>query len=786
MFIIPLFFIFILLYFHPVLSANYIFIERDLSLFFIPPKYLWVTLVKSFQLPLWNPYNYSGIPLLATLQPGVFYPPHILYLILPFNIVWNWLIILHFVFAGFTTYLFLRHLKASSIASFVGGVVFMLSGYLLSVHNLLPHLLAVPWFPLVIMYFLKYLESKRSKYIVFTGIFVTMEFLAGAPEIVMMTFFVLGFILLTAGVFFTEKVSVSLRLKGLVFTGLIFLLLSAVQLLPFYELKAWSIRHFGLSYQEATAWSFDWRDFLQFFLPDVFAYHQNTVKYWSNQSWLKTVYLGIVPFILSIFYFISKDRRRWLFLLLIVISFIFALGGHTPIYRLLYHIPPFNSVRYPVKFLFLFFFVIAVTSGIGIDRLREGIEKKDRTTKMIIHIVFYSGFIFAALWGYINLFEADVFRFFDAKGFKPDAYNDIYFNLHNIKRFLLFSFVFCVILLVYLRARQKRFIMVVIAFLLTADLFLANYGFYHAASWDWYISRDRFTENLLKSEETERYFVTKKTAKEFEHFLSGRSIMSSPYASLFGLYTLGGSEVMRVTHNDTFLQMLYGMSSIEDAKRLFDISGVRYVTTSYEVADKEFKLLQSLKSGEKIAYLYEYTSYPGRFLLFNKINYAKDDKTMIEGLLDAKINLRRELIVLSKEGDIKGEAKERETEVTRGEEEIWGKVNLISYRPNKVILDYVADNDGFLYVSDTYYPGWKAYVDGKETKIYRANLAFRAIEVPKGKHTVVFKYVPMSFYIGLVLTIIGILLCIWLWRRDGKSKGSRSQGFKDSSEFPKS
>jgi len=441
----------------------------------------------------------------------------------------------------------------------------------------------------------------------------------------------------------------------------------------------------------------------------------------------------------------------------------FALGGHTPIYRLLYHIPPFNSVRYPVKFLFLFFFVIAVTSGIGIDRLREGIEKKDMTTKMIIHIVFYSGFIFAALWGYINLFEADVFRFFDAKGFKPDAYNDIYFNLHNIKRFLLFSFVFCVILLVYLRARQKRFIMVVIAFLLTADLFLANYGFYHAASWDWYISRDRFTENLLKSEETERYFVTKKTAKEFEHFIPGRSIMGSPYASLFGLYTIGGSEVMRVTHHDTFLQMLYGVSSIEDAKRFFDVSGVRYVTTSYEVADKEFKLLQSLKSGEKIAYLYEYTSYLGRFLLFTRATFVKDDKTVIEKLQSNTFDARKELLLLgvtSSNVNCLNVAKNKD---------LHGKVKLLSYKANRFDLEYEADSNAFLYVSDTYYPGWRAYVDGKETKIYRANLAFRAIEVPKGKHTVVFKYVPLSFYLGLCLTIIGILLCIFLVIRDRKT-----------------
>ncbi|HQK46935.1 MAG TPA: hypothetical protein PLP52_08300, partial [Syntrophorhabdaceae bacterium] len=63
------FFVLALIFFDKAIAARLIFIERDLAGFFIPPKYLWVSLVKSFQLPLWNPYNYSGIPLLATLQP---------------------------------------------------------------------------------------------------------------------------------------------------------------------------------------------------------------------------------------------------------------------------------------------------------------------------------------------------------------------------------------------------------------------------------------------------------------------------------------------------------------------------------------------------------------------------------------------------------------------------------------------------------------------------------------------------------------------------------------------
>ena len=763
---IPILLLLILLYFHPVLSASYVFVERDLSAFFIPPRYLWVNLVKSFEVPFWNPHNSSGIPLLATLQPGIFYPPHIFYLFLQFNIVWNWLIILHFVFAGATVYVFLRYLKASALASFVGGVIFMLSGYLLSVHSLLPHLLAVPWFPLVVMYFLKYFENKKFRYIVLTGIFVTIEFLTGAPEIVIMTFLVLGIISLFPGVFLTEKASVSLRFKGLILAGLIFFLLSAVQLLPFYELKRWSIRHSGLSYKEATLWSFAWKDFIQFILPDAFGYFKTLEKYWTNQSWLKTVYLGIIPFILSVFFFLSKDRKRWLFLVFVVLSFIFAMGKYTPIYSLLYHIPPFNSIRYPVKFLFLFFFAISITAGLGFDRLKEGVEQKDRKTKIVIYSAFYSGFLFAIFWGYLSLFDADVYRFLDIRGFKPETYNDIQFNLHNLKRFLLFSFTFCVILLISLRIKFKMAIKYILVVVLTMDLFLANYGFYLSVPWSWYIEKKVFAEELLKNQENERYLVSNKTIQEFLAFPVEISVTLPHYAPLFGLYSTGGIEVMKVNRHEIFLTIMNSTPSISEAKRFFDMSGVRHVITSYKVEDKDFKLIKSLDVRNKTAYLYEYTLYPGRFLLFAGATFVKDDKTVIERLQSDAFDARKELILIGQKESSQGGG-------------LMGQAKLLSYKANKVVLEYESDSDAFLYVSDTYYPGWHAYVDGKETKIYRANLAFRAIKVPKGKHTVVFKYIPMSFYIGLCLTIIGILLCMILIMRD---KGSRIRGVKGSSD----
>lgn len=210
----------------------------------------------------------------------------------------------------------------------------MLSGYLLSVHNLLPHLFSVAWFPLTLMFFLKYVESFKLKYTAYTSLCLSMEFFAGAPEIVAMTFLVLFLITIFYSLSHeVDPASIIKRFFALFVVLSLFLLLCAIQLIPFYELLTHSIRKAGLSYGEATTWSFAWKDFIQFFLPNPYGYFQSDAKYWANQSWLKTVYLGIAPFILSIFYLVSKDRKKWLFITLIVISFIFALGAIPPFIR---------------------------------------------------------------------------------------------------------------------------------------------------------------------------------------------------------------------------------------------------------------------------------------------------------------------------------------------------------------------------------------------------------------------------------------------------------------------
>ncbi|OPX97033.1 MAG: Bacterial membrane protein YfhO [Syntrophorhabdus sp. PtaB.Bin006] len=768
---VPLLFVLLaLLYFLPMLDSKNIFVERDLAAFFIPPKYLWVSMAKSFQLPLWNPFNYSGIPLLATLQPGVFYPPHVLYLFLPFNIAWNWLIILHFALAGFATYLLLRYFRASTGAAFLGGVIFMLSGYLISVHNLLPHLFAVAWLPLTMITLLKHFETTYPKYLVLSSLLLAVQFCAGAPEIAVMSIAVLSILAVFAPSFFAEipakSLSFSARVGSFGLILVLFLLLSSVQLLPFLELKSQSIRSAGLPYQEAVTWSFAWRDFIQFLVPDAFGYFSSIKKYWSNQSWLLTLYWGITPFLLSVFYFGSRDKKRLVLLSLMVVSLVFALGGNTPAYRLLYLVPPFNGIRYPVKFIFLFILLVSVTAGLGFDSMRKEISKDGLRVKRIISVFFYGGFFFVILWGYMSLFGGTVHEYFESRGFKPDAYNHISINIHNIKRFLLFSFTFCIMLLVYLRVRYKKAASLAVMLVVIADLFLANSGYYMSAPWKSYISvkqqgEHAFLDRIIDSRGTERYFVSFKTIREFNCFPYDRAILGPPYASLFGLYSIGGAEVLRVGHHEAFANLLRDSLSPSHAKRFLHIAGVRFVTTSFTIEDKDFALIQSMRIGEKKVYFYEYLPCPGRFLFFSKAHSVKNDREMVDRMSDPSTDLTREMVILS------------DTEAIADDGRAQGKVRLVSYKTDHVLIQYEADTDGFLYVSDAYYPGWKAYVDGKETKIYRANLAFRAVPAPKGNHTVSFRYIPLSFYSGLILTIIGIFLSIWIARKGAeKRKGS--------------
>lgn len=95
---------------------------------------------------------------------------------------------------------------------------------------------------------------------------------------------------------------------------------------------------------------------------------------------------------------------------------------------------------------------------------------------------------------------------------------------------------------------------------------------------------------------------------------------------------------------------------------------------------------------------------------------------------------------------------------------------IVRYTPEEVVLRTRSDRPAYLVLSDTYYPGWRAYVDGQEAPILRANGLFRAVRLSAGEHTVVFRYAPASLRAGAVVSLVTLLASIlgtigWrLWR----------------------
>ena len=92
----------------------------------------------------------------------------------------------------------------------------------------------------------------------------------------------------------------------------------------------------------------------------------------------------------------------------------------------------------------------------------------------------------------------------------------------------------------------------------------------------------------------------------------------------------------------------------------------------------------------------------------------------------------------------------------------------MSYQPDEVVIRARGDRNSMLFLADSYYPGWRATVDGREEEIFRANSLFRAVRVPAGEHTVRFSFEPESFYLGsqislFTLQTVGILWAVLLF-----------------------
>lgn len=762
-----------LIFFSDLLSNGRLFTERDLGVFFVPPRFFWVESLKAGEFPLWNPLNFAGHPFFATLQPAMLYPPNLLFFIFPFDDAFNGIIIGHFFLAGAFTFALLRSLEADRWSAFLGAATFMLGGYLLSVHNLLSTLLSVTWAPLILLLFRASIIRNSPRHAAGAGAVLTLSFLGGGIEVVLgvamaMTVMALWTCRLGgAGIFRTGKL---LAVAGVAFLGL-----SAVQLIPFLELSAYSVRKDGLSYAEAVVWSVSPVELLAFLIPDPYGSMANLEKYWFRQSWLKTIYVGALPLVLAAYYVVKGGKERPVWLTISALSLFFALGGHNPLYPYLYeYVPGISKVRYPVKFLFLTVLALCVMAGLGLHALMESARRGEGRRFGRVALCAAVGGVLALLG--LNIGHEAALEFLRDNGLDAPVFNDAAVNLHNGKRMLVYLVVGCAVLWYMVRRKGSRLVVAVFCLILIADL-LGNLGYYKTSKPEDYWSSNWTVRHIQSNLEEHRVLVTPKTgrmpviAPDVTPETAAHRTLQPALNLNYHIPDMWGAEVLRVKRTDDLYHAMSTSPSV-DATRIADLFSVKYVVSTLSINSDDFELvgadLEGIEGDRKdlldkpTIKLYRNTRVLPRAMLVREYLFEPDPAAVLSHVSRQDFDPTRAVVLEEtpapdprlSSGSVAGKRQEAKT---------------LNESNNGMELLVRAVEPSFLYLADTFYPGWNVYVDGIKTKIYRANYNFRAVLLPPGEHRVAFRYEPWSFKSGLVLTAISLIACV-MWMGIGNRR----------------
>lgn len=768
-------------YFWDALSRPVIMGERDLAVFFFPPVKLWLEALQGGVFPLWNPYTYSGQPLFASLQTAVFYPPNWILLVSPLVFGFNLTIILHFFLAGWFIYLLSRELGGSTGAGILSALAFSLGGGLLSLHSVLSSLQSAVWAPLILFFLLRAIKQISLKYVLLTMAAVLVQFLGGGIEIFLLTQALVVFLVCFPRAFLPEEKVVPFfaRLKKLGLIYGLFLGLGAVQILPFIEMVQQSARGHGFSYQQATAWSLSLGDLWYLFIPDLF--NRGWVFYFDDQNWLKTIYQGIIPLILIYFYFSGKDRRRGWWAALLLVSILLALGKNTPFYGLLYHlVPGINLIRYPVKFLYLAIILLCLQAGFGWDALAQklrdqGSQKLTGLKRAALLLALLNALALLAL----ALFGAAIV---DTLNYSfPISYARSWGqNLHNMIRFTVGA-LFVFLLLAFMADRKISFRRggAGLIALLAADLFLGNWGQYKVFDREAYLTPAGNLQVVKSDPSRARVYTSPKVSKAHAQMqdqdptvqilYQERFVMDYPVSQ--HIFNARGFPVL-VYRPYRDLILLLETLPVTQAADILRFLNVKYLLWPEPIVGPSFKLIRNmgvhaLPEEEKKKdpaqppplrliepHFYELTNVLPRAFLARDYRIVKSEKEMREIFTAGAFDPAR--TVLLKEAP-------QFSSADPGAQADRDAVRISEYGLNHIRLEASCLGRRILFLSEVDYPGWKAIVDGKPQKIYRANHAFRALALGPGTHRIQMVYRPASFYGGLAVTgLTAVLLLLWV------------------------
>jgi len=729
--------------------------DFDVLRLLYPEKEFSIRMFKGFEFPLWNPYNFSGTPHIASLQSGSFYPLNIIFFIFPYLTAWTIFILLQPLLTGIFSFLFTRELKLGIKSSIFSALIFSFSSYFVvwMEYGNIGH--SIVWMPFALWVSLKNLKRPTIIKSIIISLSLAFAILAGHIQTSFYVFvYLLGFV-----IFYILLIDKQDKLKKLLIFSSIFILpilLSAVQLLPMIELFFQSAR---APYSHSAFLKLLIPPFhvVSMFVPDFFG-NPATRNYWIQGTYIERVtYIGVIPLIFIFYSFFKKQSAIfWFFVISSIV--ILLLTFDTFIAHAIYFFQiPFVSTAVPTRVMFLFCFSASLVAGFGFETFIKNPDKK-----IFFKIVCILSGVYLLFWLFV----------FIAPAFLNFSWIQ---NLQISKRNLIlptgiFLMGVAALFIGFYSSKYKKFIIIFLIALSMADLFYFFHKITPFAPRETVYPQTEVLNQLKKIQGINRswgygsgYMETNLQTHEEIFSTDGYNALHiKRYGELISS-SKDGMIAALVPGADAVIAPGYGGSDLRENKyrqRFLNLLGVKYVLNKIDSQtltvkadiqtfyDSIYKLVWQKAPWQ----IYENKEVLPRVFLASNYVVEKDKNKIIQMILDKNFDLRNN-IILEENISLKISLSNDQN----------AKVEIKKYTPNEIILQSKSKTDMLLFISDNYYPGWKVSIDGEFGKIYRANYSFRAVPVVKGNHRVILTYYSKSFDLGFKISLAtGILLIIAL------------------------
>jgi hypothetical protein len=697
----------------------------DLVTFVYPSRMFAARAVREGKLPLWNPYLSSGAPFVANSQSAVFYPPNVLGYVLPLPVAWSAGLMLRLFLAAVFMTMFMRSIGASRTGAVMAGMVFGWCGFNTSWQGF-PMGDAAIWLPLMCYAVVRLYRSPDSAGIGLAALTFAMPLLAGHPETA-------AHISLAAMIFAAllsvlpgraESGQSTRFLIRTTIAGFLALGVAAVQVLPTTE---WIGQVFHLLNIVWPALP----------LPDALGIVSRDIQHGPNSAHIlvpeAASYVGMMTLLaapLAAFH----SRKRYVLALAIITGLAFAAAFSVqPVQWLIAHIPVLKGIKNH-RLILVQSFGLAALAGFGIAALQEGLSALKRRKAAILLAV-----VFCLSLGLVYTLQ------------RHTAFRVSVMARPSFSRALLLVSIVPLIAAVSGRLRGRAFSIAVCG-VAAFDLVTFGYGYTSFAESKHIFPPAPVFDFLNSHMDSNQYRVAA---------LSGAYPVNAPI--MYGIAAADGYDVplqRTVAFNDGLrVQAETALQFTEDRilaaqDRRLDLMNVKYLVG--KVSSPDFQRMREsdrfsvvFQAGD-LAVFENKSVLPRAFAVpVSGIELLPDLKSQIARLSDRTFDPERSVITEARpvlEASTDAFVDDFTSHVEAGDHDF----NAVTYRTQ-------TSQPAVLIISQSYFPGWYATIDGKAAAVFAADHALTGVVVPAGMHEVRLYLNPLTFRVGAMLTIIAVL-----------------------------